>query len=230
MAKRHTHIVADTEYIIRQIVEYMNACPVLVELSKIEGVKDNDTAVEFITRYLWRTLNGPQKYEHENLVEQTPNSLIKMEAIKSGIFIGYLVSQFDLVLEKCGTLDMRGENYTKLNEIVAGIHSILYWGIQSLELASKHNREAKSTIRQEIKLRINVALYLQGEFPKLTIHAHTLHTQSEYVKKKGREFLRHELGGNIKAETIIKEVFRKPRKSDAKYEATWSDPRRDMED
>lgn len=68
-------------------------------------------------------------------------------------------------------------------------------------------------LRLELKRKFGWAINL-GEF----------HNLSNAEKSKGRTYLREKFGGAIKKDDIIKEVFRKPKKSQMKIESEFKIP------
>jgi hypothetical protein len=76
----------------------------------------------------------------------------------------------------------------------------------------KRNSIILSGLDRVSRLRIEVTLFLREENRKIRIRPLELYKLDDRMKARGREYLRLKLGGGLKVETMIKEVFRKPKK------------------
>jgi len=103
--------------------------------------------------------------------------------------------------------------------------------LERLKKESRERRKVEDKVMSKVgQATIKVVTFLRSRFPNIDIPPKNLHSLDEKLKRAGRRFLRrvpHEpLGGSLQRETLIKEVFRKPRRSTRKQESNSSHHRK----
>ncbi len=103
---------------------------------------------------------------------------------------------------KIGDLDGILMKRKQFNALQEGARRTRY----KLKITSKSLSKTKSW-------KLKVVTYLESRYPNLGVTLENLHLLPPRVKDDGRKFLRSKLGNAVHAENIVKDVFRRPKRS-----------------